>query len=161
MSETSNERFEFVFKRKPKPVPGDLRIAWRLSVTLLALLYSRRQKASFAKLHMLNDAMQSDASKQKLTAMIEDSIPYVKWRMRVEPAFSRNLDILVGEGFAKWLVSSGKTSLELTPTGKTAATVVDESEGALEVERQFLSSTGKLVTEAFVQNVIAAANRSL
>ena len=88
-------------------------------------------------------------------------MPYDNWRMRVEPAFSRNLDILVGEGFAKWLVSSGKTSLELTPAGKKAATAVDESEGTLEAERRFLSSTGKLVTEAFVRGVITAASRLL
>lgn len=161
MSDASAEGSALVFKRKPKPVPGDLRIVWRLSLTLLALWYSRGHRASIAKLHMINDALRSEPSKQKLSDMIDGKTPYVYWRMRVEPAFSRNLDYLVGEGFANWIVSAGRTTLELTAKGKAAAKVVDAVNDALQAERSFLATTGKKVTEGFVQSVIAAGNRLL
>lgn len=161
MSGASAERLELVFTRRPKPVPGDLRITWRLSLTLLALRYSRGHRASLAKLHMLNDALRSEPSKQKLSDMIDGKTPYVYWRMRVEPAFSRNLDFLVGEGFANWMVSAGRTTVKLTAKGKEAAKTVDAANDALQSERSFLSTTGKKVTEGFVRSVIAAGNRLL
>ena len=150
---------DFVFKRKPKPVPGDLRIAWRMAVTLLALLHSRGQRASFGKLHMVNDALRSRTSKAKLAEMIDGKMPYVYWRMRVEPAFSRNLDFMVGEGFAKWIVTSGRTGLELTAKGKSVANTINEMEDTLSAERDFLVSTKRYVTEGFVKAVIAAGRR--
>ena len=158
MAASETEKSDFVFARKPKPVPGDLRISWRVSVTLLALHHSRGRQASFAKLHMLNDALRSEASKQKLVDMIEGRLPYVFWRMRVEPAFSRNLDFLVGEGLAQWKISSGRTSLELTAKGKQAAKAIDDFPEALLGERSFLSTWGKQITERFLQTVIAAGN---
>ena len=50
----------FSFRRRPTPVPADLRIAWRVSLILLMLLASRSNRASLAKLHILNDAIRSN-----------------------------------------------------------------------------------------------------
>lgn len=134
-----------------------MRIAWRLSITLLALQHSRGKKASLAKLHVLNDALRSDQSRRKLSGMLDGSIALISWRVRVESAFSRNLDFMVGESLADWLVAGDRTSLKLTKKGQDAAQVLDDENDLLTSERLFISSTVPLLTERFVQRVLIAA----
>ena len=90
----------FNFERKPSPVPGDLRIGWRLPLTLLMLNSSRGKSASLAKLNLLNDALRSQNSREKLGKIIRGEVPHIEWRMRVEPAFGRNVDLMIGRRLA-------------------------------------------------------------
>ena len=87
----------FSFKRRPTPVPGDMRIAWRVSLILLMLSASRSSKASLAKLHILNDAIRSNqvARLKDATAAGAKILP---WNLRVEPAFARAIDLTSGNG---------------------------------------------------------------
>lgn len=151
----------FVFRERPKPCAGDMRISWRVSVTLLILLHSRGKKASFAKLHVLNDALRSQASQEKLKAILEEKMPAYSWRLRVEPAFTRALDFLVGEGFADWSVSSNRTTLTLTENGIEAAKEVDSVADVLVEERAFLKRLAAKITEGFVQQMLLVGKRLL
>lgn len=151
----------FVFRERPKPCAGDMRISWRVSVTLLALLHSRGKKASFAKLHVLNDALRSQASRDKLEAILEEKSPAYTWRLRVEPAFTRSLDFLVGEGFAVWSVSSNRTTLTLTEKGIEAAKKIDSVGDVLVDERFFLKGLAAKITERFVQQMLLLGKRLL
>ena len=145
---------KLVFRSRPKPVPGDLRIIWRLSLTLLALSYCRGRRASFAKMHVLNSALTSEATRKGLTAWLEGSRMSSVWEMRVEPAFSRNLDFLVGAGLARWRVLSGRLSIELTKRGQDAASIVAKNEEVFSTERGFLETAGKAVTEARARDLV-------
>ncbi len=158
MSDTSTS---FVFKERPKPCAGDMRISWRISVTLLALSHSRGKKASFAKLHVLNDAIRSQASRDKLALILEGMIPSYKWRLRVEPAFSRALDFMVGEGLAEWSISSNRTILTLTKKGEETAQQIDFQDNLLIDERAFLRGLAKKVTESFVKRMLAEGKQLL
>lgn len=149
----------FVFRERPKPCAGDMRISWRVSVTLLALIHSRGKKASFAKLHVLNDALRSPVSCEKLEDILDDKIPAYAWRLRVEPAFTRALDFVVGEGFADWSVTSNRTTMVLTEKGTAAAEEIDAFDDVLVDERLFLSGSAKRVTEAFVQRMLLVGKR--
>lgn len=151
----------FVFRERPKPCSGDMRISWRVSVTLLALLYSRGKKASFAKLHVLNDALRSQKSRDKLEAILEEKAPAYTWRLRVEPAFTRALDFVVGEGFADWSVSSNRTTLTLTNKGIEAAEKIDSVGDVLVDERSFLKGLAAKITESFVQKMLLVGKRLL
>lgn len=151
----------FVFSERPKPCAGDMRISWRISVTLLALLHSRGKKASFAKLHVLNDALRSQASRDKLEAILEEKLPAYTWRLRVEPAFTRALDFLVGEGFADWSFSSNRTALTLTEKGIQVAKEIDSIGDVLVDERCFLKGMASKITEGFVQNMLLVGKRLL
>ena len=151
----------FVFRERPKPCAGDMRISWRVSVTLLALLHSRGKKASFAKLHVLNDALRSKASRDKLEAILNNETPAYAWRLRVEPAFTRALDFVVGEGFADWSVSSNRTTLSLTDRGIEVARKVEGCDDALVEERSFLKGLAGRITEGFVQSLLLAGRRLL
>lgn len=151
----------FVFRERLKPCAGDMRISWRVSVTLLALLHSRGKKASFAKLHVLNDALRSATSREKLSAILAMKMPTYAYRLRVEPAFTRTLDFLVGEGFASWSVSSSRTTLTLTDSGVEAAKEVDSLESVLVEERAFLEGPATQLTEGFVQQLLLIGRRLL
>lgn len=162
MSLISEQDRTFVFTPRPKPVPGDLRIAWRLPVTLLGLMHSRGQRASFAKMHVLNDALRSPHSREKLAAIFSGATPAIHWRTRVEPAFSRNLDFMVGEGLLGWTVVQERTGVILTEQGRLAAKAVHAlPTDILAKEREFLEAHAKKITEAFVRELLAAGKRLL
>ena len=86
-----------VFHARPKSVPGDLRISWRLAMTLLVLQYCRRKRASFTKLHLLNGALRSGLSRKRLLGFLSGNIDVSTCTIRIEPAFSRNLDLLMAK----------------------------------------------------------------
>ena len=147
------------FHARPKSVPGDLRISWRLSMTLLALHYCRRQRASFIKLHILNGALRSRVARERLIEFLNDTFDYEACTIRVEPAFSRNLDILIGTGLAEWLVASERLSVQMTSRGVEVAKVIDAKDDLFTDEKEFLTTIGRRVTEQIVQRLVSTGRR--
>lgn len=148
------ERFSFV--RRPVPVPGDLRIVWRLALILLMLRSSRSNKASLAKLHVLNSALRSSAARQRLNNIIASVEAPSNWRLRVEPALGRAIDFLAGEKLAEWTEVSERSGLALTAAGVTAADGILGNKDVLVVEKDFLGATARKVTEALVSSLVGA-----
>lgn len=149
----------FSFVRKPSPVPGDLRIGWRLPLTLLMLNNSRGKRASLAKLNLLNDALRSEKSREKLSKIIRGEIALIEWRMRVEPAFGRNVDLMTGGKLAEWRVANGKAAICLTDNGKEVANKLEGDGETFVVEKAFIREFSSKITEGFV-NQILLANRA-
>lgn len=147
---------KFSFERKPSPVPGDLRIGWRIPLTLLMLNYSRGKKASLAKLNLLNDALRSERSQKKLGKIISGETALIEWRMRVEPAFSRNVDLLTGGQLAEWMVANGKAAICLTDKGKKIAKKLEDDEESFVTEKAFLREFSSKITEGFVTQILLA-----
>jgi len=141
----------FRFHHGPTSVPGDLRIAWRLAVVVLVLAYSRGQKASLAKLHLLNDALRSADSAQRLADVLARRRPFSDWTIRVEPALGRAIDMARGEGLIT--ARSGRV-YQLAGKGQQAAEFLKHQEGVLTAERSFLSLHGSEVTEAFTNEIV-------
>ena len=108
MTDTTDRSPALVFNPRPKSVPGDLRISWRLSMTLLVLRYCRANRASFVKLHVLNGALRSASPRRRLVEYLDGQVTVDSCTIRVEPAFSRNLDLLIGKGLGEWFVASGR-----------------------------------------------------
>jgi hypothetical protein len=145
------------FRRRPKAVSGDMRIGWRLSIMLLMLYYSRGKKASLAKLHMLNDAMRVNKSKDHLNKLLVEEQEVYSWSIRIEPAFARALDFLVSEGFADWGVANDRTTVKLTKSGISAAEALSESEEIFLEEKKYLKVVAKKLTEQSVVSVLSAS----
>ncbi|WP_156883362.1 hypothetical protein [Salipiger mucosus] len=147
---------DFSFERKPSPVPGDLRIGWRIPLTLLMLNCSRGKKASLAKLNLLNDALRSERSREKLSKIIRGETALIEWRMRVEPAFARNMDLLTGGQLAEWKVANGKAAICLTNKGKDIADRLENDEESFMSEKAFLREYASKITEGFVTQILLA-----
>jgi hypothetical protein len=150
---------QFSFVRRPVPVPGDLRIAWRLSLILLMLGASRGNRASLAKLYVLNDALKSASARVRLRNIIQFIEPPSSWRVRVEPALGRAIDFVVGEKLATWAEVSQRAGLQLTPAGLKAVDHLRKAEDALRDEKGFLEDLARPVTEGFVSALLSTRNR--
>jgi hypothetical protein len=149
----SAERFSFV--RRPVPVPGDLRIVWRLSLLLMILGTSRSKKASLVKLHVLNDAARSQATVARAPhAPAAATAP--RWRVRVEPALGRAIDFLVGEKLAAWVEVSNRIGLQLTAGGLKAADALLKNDSAMKEERAFIQAVARDATESFVTTLLGS-----
>ena len=159
MSELTGTSPVLVFHARPKSVPGDLRISWRLSMTLLALHYCRQKRASFIKLHILNGALRSSVARVRLIEFLNGNFDYEACTIRVEPAFSRNLDLPIGKGLAEWLVASQRLSVQTTSRGIEVAEVIDAKDDLFTEEKEFLANIGRRVTEGIVQRIVSARRR--
>lgn len=148
------EGLRFSFRSRPISIPGDMRISWRLSVLLLMLLYSRAQKASLAKLHILNAATRTENAKEALTDIIEGTLTRHDWQLRVEPAFGRAINFALGEEFVAWENSALRSALRLTLRGKDTAKQISKLDGILEVEKSFLLLTAPRLTEGLVSTIL-------
>jgi hypothetical protein len=148
----------FSFQRRPTPVPGDLRIAWRVALILVMLACSRSDRASLAKLHILNDAVRSDQY-DRLKAALGNADRDLPWSFRVEPAFARAIDFVVGEKLAAWTKTAGKAALQLTKAGREAANAVADLEDALVTERAIVSDLAKAISETTVAILLGEGRR--
>ncbi len=130
-----------------------MRIAWRVSLILLMLAASRSSKASLAKLHILNDAIRSNQV-ARLKEATSAGVKILPWNLRVEPAFARAIDFVVGERLATWTKASGRASLQLTASGTAAVTKLEGVEDALELERNIITKYAKKLTETRVSELL-------
>ena len=152
MNDQSENRI--IFRDRPKPCAGDLRISWRISLLLLVLNNSRGKKASMAKLHVLNDAIRAEKSLSKLKEMLDRVRPMLDWRLRVEPALSRAVDFLVGEKLAVWEASGGKMYVKLLPAGEVAAKQIADSVDLQGLDLETIKHLSKNSSEAFINALI-------
>jgi hypothetical protein len=155
--ELANRRFSF--QRRPTPVPGDLRIVWRVALILVMLGSSRSNRASLAKLHILNDAVRSNQH-GRLKAVLAASHRDLPWGFRVEPAFARAIDFVVGEKLAVWTKATGRAALQLTKVGVEAVEAVMRLEDTLVTERSIVSDLAKAITETTVATLLGEGLRA-
>ncbi|WP_143154553.1 hypothetical protein [Devosia limi] len=145
----------FTFTSRPVPVPGDLRITWRISVLLMMLSASRADQASLAKLNIISAAVNSTAALNLLEKIIAGGAPTVAWKMGVEPALGRAVDLLVGDGLAKWKPVSGRAGVVLTVTGKAACSAIIADGDVLSEEKSIIKQLAKITTETLVSSIIS------
>ena len=150
---------DFSFRSRPIPVPGDLRIAWRVALTLLMLGNSRAQQASIAKLHILNDAIRSNAA-DKLELIVDGKIGTLPWHLKVEPAFARAMDFVVGDGLAVWGRCADRAALKLTSLGVNAFKAVLKEQDVLKDEKAILEIYAKAIAESSVTVVLSARKKA-
>ena len=144
----------FLFKRRPSPLPGDLRPTWRVSLLLLMLLYSRGQKASLQKLHVLSWALHSEETRELLVKYADGEISKDEIIPRIEPSLNRAISFATAEKLV--IVEAGK-NLKLEPKGAAAARELEAAD-VFSAEKGFLQRIKPFLTE---QNVKALLDWSL
>jgi hypothetical protein len=144
----------FRFKRKPMPIAAELRPDWKMATLLLILQRSSRAgKSSLKRLHILNWAVRSPKFRVEFEQAQKDPLPLFAFNVRFEPAFSRAIDLAVGEGFVEWV---GGDRLQITAKGKRWATEIEKDQSVMGEEREFFSKIGKSVTEELAANMLGA-----
>lgn len=150
----------FSFRSRPIAVPGDLRIEWRVSLIVLMLGNSRAKQASLAKLHILNDAIRASRSEHLLDLVVKTKPGGMPWAFRVEPAFGRAVDFVVGDKLAGWTTTAGRSALQLTVQGTRLFDALTSDTDLLTSEKVVLAKYAKTITETMVTAVLSAARKA-
>ncbi|MUZ65496.1 hypothetical protein [Agrobacterium vitis] len=140
----------FTFRERPSPVPGDLRIAWRFAFNLLILNKSRSKRSSLARLYIMNDAARSSNDADLLGDILIGAADSSRWRIKVEPALGRALDLMVGESLLHWTTVSNRVGVELSATGRSLVEEIDGDEEIMAQEKQRIRALSAKLTEARV-----------
>lgn len=142
---------EFIFRRRPVAVPGDLRPTWRIGLLVLLLSQCcRQQRSSLTRLHVLNWAVRSETNHEDLTALIEGRLPPDALIVRFDPAFNRAIDFAIGEGLVKRVDGS---RIELTATGKDFAEEINKDSAVYVAEKKLAGAIRQRASEALVDNI--------
>ncbi|MBZ7921956.1 hypothetical protein LAC81_09190 [Ensifer adhaerens] len=140
----------FTFRERPAPVPGDLRISWRFALNLLILVKSRGKRSSLARLYILNDGTRSFDDADLLGDILVGAAKLGEWRVKVEPALGRALDLMVGEGLLAWTTVSDRLGVELSASGLALASEIHKDDSVMAVEKGRIEFLAPLLTEGRV-----------
>ncbi|GAB2750337.1 hypothetical protein GCM10027019_31260 [Melaminivora jejuensis] len=142
---------DFIFRRRPVALPGDLRPTWRIGLLMLLLSQCcRQQRSSLTRLHVLNWAVRSEANYQELTALIEGRLPPDALIVRFEPAFSRAIDFAIGENLVKRVDGA---RVELTDNGKEFAEEILKDSSLYIPEKKLTGVLRQRASETLVDNI--------
>jgi hypothetical protein len=78
------------------------------------------------------------------------------WRTRIEPAFARAIDFVVGERLAQWVDTGLGAGLQLTSEGIAAAEKVKALPDALVAEKAYIAQVARALTEQFAKRLTSA-----
>jgi hypothetical protein len=142
----------FIFKRRPSPVPGDLRPVWRIALILLILLNSRSKKASLRKLHVMSWAAKNAINRRLLVRYTKGEISKDEIIPRVEPSLNRAIDLARGEGLVS--VEAGK-NLALSSSGLAAAEEISKDKDCMTEEKRFLLEVKSFANEGNIDSLLS------
>jgi hypothetical protein len=144
----------FTFRRKPISLPAELRPDWKMATLLLILrIASHGSKSSLKRLHVMNWATRSPKFRAEFESALMKPLPLFGLSVRFEPAFSRAIDLAVGEGFVNWVEGN---RLKLQPKGARWVDKIIEQEDIMRTEREFLSAMKGKFTEQAASRLLGA-----
>ena len=142
---------EFVFRRRPLPIPGDLRIAWRIGlITLLMSGCCRSGRTRLTRLHVLNWGIRTEYSRDALLAAVNNQRHPDSLLVRFEPFLNRAVDFALGEGLVE---RSNGAQLQLTEKGWALAAEIEADESVYIIEKQFIDTVRFRLTEKLVDQI--------
>ncbi|PEW38898.1 hypothetical protein [Bacillus sp. K6W] len=138
------------FKKRPIALSAEYRPLFKIVQLMLVLkICSQREKASLLKLHLFSWMMRNQEEMENTNKLIRtnqlDTIPI--WRL--EPSLNRALNFAVAEQLL--IHKDGKYSL--ADKGKVFIQEILNDEDFMKVEKSFLKSIGKRITEKKVREL--------
>ena len=140
----------FQFRRRPAPVPADLRPVWRIGLLLLMLLHSPGKKATLQKLHFVNSVCRSEKTRRLFLAYSSGAARKEEVLPRIEPSLNRAVNFARAEGLVD--VENGR-SLKLTDSGRELAQQIEAMPDCLDEEKAFLETASPFLTEGKVEDL--------
>ena len=141
----------FCFMRRPRDLPGDFRIAWRIALIILILgECSVGKKASLRKLHALNWISHSKENRDRFAAVANGASQPDDLLIRIEPSLNRAIDFGVGEKLLEWVNGN---RVKLTELGEKVLKKINSGPECMATERHFLRSIKSAATESNFNNL--------
>ena len=139
------------FTRRSTNIPGDFRIAWRLSVLCLLLRRGRANTLALEHLHVLWWSVRSEATRSLLLRWFKGEGRPDEMLVRFDPSLSVTLDLALGQHLAE-ITDSG--AVRLTANGAALADAVLVQDDALVEEKTFLSALPTNITQKQIQTLL-------
>ena len=141
----------FMFKRRPVPVPGDLRASWKVFL-VLGILHRccRGSRSSLKRLHVLNWAVRSPDNLRALVAALEGELDPTTVLVRFDPSLNRAIDLARGYGLVE---SPRGDRVVLTATGMRAVAALSKADGLAE-ELEGLTEIGHRLSEGRADEIL-------
>lgn len=136
------------FKQKPSPVLPEHRPIYKMAQAVCIIGYTGRgSKASTLKINLINWALhKKERQKILVEACAKKTIPFAAWGF--DPALA--IALLLCE--AESLTLRTHNGHELTDKGKVFFERIDKDGDLLNLEKEFLKSIGKKLTEELIEN---------
>lgn len=140
-----------VFTRRPDPIPGDLRISWRLASLALTLRRCRANTANIEQIHVLTWGLRSTHGRKVISEWFVNGRKPHDLVIRHDPSTSRTINLAIAAGLAK---RNPNTTVSLTPTGERWANKLWSQETVLIPEKNFLSTLPTRITQKSVSDLL-------
>lgn len=134
---------QFHFHRRPSTVPGEQRIAWRISLLVLVLFSSRSKRSSLARLHLVCDGIRTKVRMLQFQQVLAGELFATSWIPRIDPSLGRAIDMAIGEDF----VERVSDRYQLKSAGIKLGNQLTKDETVLKEEKEFLKKHRPLLTE--------------
>ncbi|MCB0905914.1 MAG: hypothetical protein KDB63_02215 [Nocardioidaceae bacterium] len=139
------------FAERAEPVPGDLRLAWRLVVLCLILDRSHGGKASMQAAHVLWWAIRSPRSRRLFLRWHKQEQDPDELLVRFDPSLTATMDLAIGAGL---IAVDSNVNLVLLPAGKQLAVDAWAARGVLDVEKSFLDALPRRITQKSIRELL-------
>lgn len=142
------------FQARPESIPGDLRLAWRLTALTIILHRSRADAAPLSQVSTLWWAMRSDSARERFLRWYRGEAAPDEVLVRYDPAVSMTVDLALG---LKLVTRDRNGVLRLTAVGKATASRAWDAEDIMPYEKEFLRLLPARMTQAMVRDLFTGA----
>ncbi|TCA02554.1 hypothetical protein [Rhizobium leguminosarum] len=102
----------------------------------------------------MNDATRSFEEADLLSDILVGAAKLSQWRIKVEPALGRALDLMVGESLLQWITISDRLGVELSATGLSLAKEIEQEKEILSAEKDRIALLSTDLTETRVSQFL-------
>jgi hypothetical protein len=139
------------FRHRPDPIPGDLRLGWRLPVLALVLDQCRAKTANLEQVHLLLWSLRTEAGRQLVARWFAGDRRPDDPIVRYDPSLTRTVALAVAAGIVK---RNKNQTLTLSDEGQSIALVVRNQKHALVAEKRALSVLPKGITQTRIRQML-------
>ncbi|WP_406092975.1 hypothetical protein [Kitasatospora purpeofusca] len=150
--EFSESEVSLAFTRRPDPIPGDLRLGWRISALALVLDKCRGRTANVEQIHLLIWALRSSNSRQLLKRWLAGEKSPDEFVVRYDPALSRTIAIAISSGIVQ---RGANHAISLTASGEALARSIWAEDQVLLKEKELLASVPGKITQKAIRELMA------
>lgn len=140
-----------VFSSRKAGIPGEYRLAWRLSLLCLLLNRGRGRALAFDHLHVLWWATRSSRTRELMVRWFRGDKRPDELLVRFDPALSATVDLALGQGL---VLRESTGTVRLSEAGGKLAAAIENDASALVAEREFLATLPKSITQRQIRELL-------
>ncbi len=138
------------FRHRPDPIPGDLRIGWRVTMLTLVLDQCRNKTANLDQVHLLLWALRTESGRRLIARWFAGDRRPDDPILRYDPSLTRTISLTVASGLVR---RNKNQTLTLSQQGQDVASEARQQR-VLTEEKNTLLILPKSITQAKVRQML-------